>query len=110
MKLYLDSSDNLKTVIRIDDKEFVQLNDSPRDQDVFGFLLKIMGENNYTPQDITEIQVFEGPGSFTGTRIGVTIANALGFALDLKVNNKVAPVDVIYATYPSITISQKKTQ
>lgn len=37
-------------------------------------------------KDITAIEVNTGPGSFTGTRVGVAIANALGFALNIPVN------------------------
>jgi len=39
-------------------------------------------------QEIKEIKVNVGPGSFTGTRVGVAVANALGFALSIKVNGK----------------------
>ena len=38
--------------------------------------------------DVTSIEVDTGPGSFTGTRVGVAIANALGFALNIPVNGK----------------------
>lgn len=110
MKLYIDSSDNLKTTIKIDDKEFIRENTSPRDQDVFGFIVKCISESGLTPQDITEIEVFEGPGSFTGTRIGVTIANALGFALNIKVNEDSIPVNVIYSTPPSTTFPKQRAQ
>ena len=37
---------------------------------------------------LTAIEVNPGPGSFTGTRVGVSVANALGFALDVPVNGK----------------------
>jgi tRNA threonylcarbamoyladenosine biosynthesis protein TsaB len=108
MKLYIDSSDNSKTVIKINDKEFVKDNDSPRNQDVFGFLITCVRDEGFSPKDITEIFVNQGPGSFTGTRIGVTIANALGFSLGLSVNGKDVPIDVIYSAPPSITISRGK--
>jgi len=108
MTLYIDSSDNGKTIIRINDKEFVRQNDSPRNQDVFGFLINCVESEGLTPQNITEINVNQGPGSFTGTRIGVAIANALGFALGLKVNGKNPPVDVVYSSPPSITLPKAK--
>jgi tRNA threonylcarbamoyladenosine biosynthesis protein TsaB len=34
---------------------------------------------------ISQIQVVTGPGSFTGSRIGVSIANALALSLDIPV-------------------------
>lgn len=108
MKLYLDSTDNTKTIIRIDEKEFIKENSSPRDQDVFGFLMLCLEGEGYTPQNITEINVNPGPGSFTGTRIGVTIANALGFSLGLNVNKQQPPVEVIYSSPPSITFPKSK--
>ncbi len=47
-------------------------------------------ENNLTFTDITEISVATGPGSFTGLRVGATVANALGFLLGVPVNGKKA--------------------
>jgi tRNA threonylcarbamoyladenosine biosynthesis protein TsaB len=36
-------------------------------------------------QDISGIVVFQGPGSFTGLRIGLTVANTLAYAQDLPI-------------------------
>lgn len=49
---------------------------------------KILKENNLEPSDLTDIGVEEGPGSFTGIRVGVAIANAFSFALGIPVNGK----------------------
>lgn len=103
MKLYLDSTDNTQVVIRLDGKEFINKVDSPRNQDVFGFLLSCLEKENLKQEDITEVEVNCGPGSFTGTRIGVTIANALGFALGIPVNGQKKPIEPIYSSSPSIT-------
>jgi tRNA threonylcarbamoyladenosine biosynthesis protein TsaB len=35
--------------------------------------------------DITGVVVFEGPGSFTGLRIGITVANTLSYGLDAPI-------------------------
>lgn len=103
MKLYIDSTDNKRTILRIGDKEFTKEVASPREQDVFGFLVKTLKELNLSPRDISEVEVNPGPGSFTGSRVGVTIANALGFSLKIPVNGQNSPIDVIYSSPPSIT-------
>ncbi len=103
MRIYIDSTDNTKAIIRIDDKEFTRHVESPRDQDVLGFLLHCLQEQNVRPEDIDELEVNPGPGSFTGTRVGVAIANMLGYALDIKVNGSHTPVEPVYATPPSIS-------
>ncbi len=38
--------------------------------------------------EVDEITVEEGPGSYTGLKVGVSVANALSFALGKKVNGK----------------------
>ncbi|AVQ33472.1 tRNA (adenosine(37)-N6)-threonylcarbamoyltransferase complex dimerization subunit type 1 TsaB [Staphylococcus muscae] len=37
---------------------------------------------NITPQDLTNIVVAQGPGSYTGLRIGVTVAKTLAYTLN----------------------------
>lgn len=103
MRVYIDGTDNKKTVIRINDREYTRNVDSPRDQDVLGFLLQCLDRENVKPEDIDELEVNPGPGSFTGTRVGVAIANALGFGLEIKVNGSYTPVEPIYSSPPSIT-------
>src|SRR3990167_8434883 len=49
---------------------------------------QIIKKNKMKIGDIKGIEVNVGPGSFTGTRVGVAVANALGFALDIPVNSK----------------------
>lgn len=52
------------------------------------FLSKIqelLTANNKTLQDIDGIAGFAGPGSFTGLRIGLTVANTLAYSLQKPV-------------------------
>jgi len=51
-------------------------------------IVKILKKNKLELKDLIGIEVNPGPGSFTGTRVGVAVANALGFALKIPVNGK----------------------
>ncbi len=108
MKLYIDSTDPKKTLLKINDHEFSQMVDSPREHDVFSFIKKTFEENQIKPTDITEVEVNLGPGSFTGTRVGVAIANALSFALKIPLNGKKPPLFPIYSQEPNITLPKNK--
>jgi len=46
---------------------------------------KILKEENITVQNLKEIFVVNGPGSFTGVRIAVTIAKTLAFTLNIPI-------------------------
>lgn len=47
-------------------------------------------------QNLKELEVETGPGSFTGLRVGVAVANALGFALGIPVNGKKIETELNY--------------
>lgn len=49
---------------------------------------ELLRETKLALPDVTHIYVNTGPGSFTGLRVGVTIANTLGWALGVPVNDK----------------------
>jgi len=57
-------------------------------QVVLPLIYQILKKNKVDLKDLTEIEVNPGPGSFTGTRIGITVANTLGFLLNIPVNEK----------------------
>ena len=98
MKLFLDATNNLKTIIKLDDRQFIKTYTSPRDQDIFAFLLQIIKEQSLDLKKISEIEVNPGPGSFTGSRLGVAIANALSYALNIPINSTTPPIKPIYPT------------
>ena len=88
-KLIIDTTDNKKTSVILQTKNFedqiIQEN-IPKSQATLEIIDNLLKKNNLKPTEIEEIEVNTGPGSFTGTRVGVAIANALGFGLDIKVN------------------------
>ena len=91
MVLFIDTSDNKQVTValRINGKNihFSQLLDRQKAQVVLPLLEKLLHDTGHKLKDITAIQVSPGPGSFTGLRVGVAIANTLGFLLQIPVND-----------------------
>ncbi len=51
-------------------------------------IANLLSRNKLKIDEIQNVKVSKGPGSFTGLRVGVAIANALGFLLKIPVNGK----------------------
>ncbi len=57
-------------------------------QIVLPLIDKLLKKHKRKLYDITSIEVNTGPGSFTGLRVGISIANALGFVLKIPINGE----------------------
>lgn len=49
-------------------------------------LREVLEAQNKSLQDITAVAVYKGPGSFTGLRIGLSVANAIAMSYGLPVS------------------------
>ncbi len=49
------------------------------------FVEKFLKKHHVSPKQIAKVIVCNGPGSFTGIRVGVAMAQAFGFALNIPV-------------------------
>ena len=49
---------------------------------------KILNKSSISYEDINAIAIYKGPGSFTGLRIGMSVANALAYSLNIPIVTK----------------------
>lgn len=90
--LLIDTTSNeiIKVGININGQTYniEQKLDKQKAQTLLPLIEKILNNKKIKLHDITEIQVNPGPGSFTGIRVGLTVANTLAFLLKIPVNGK----------------------
>lgn len=89
ISLFLDTSSKKMVIYLVKDnnilyKKYMEsLND--HSSYLVPFIDEALKENNLKTKDINKIYVVNGPGSFTGTRIGVTVAKTIGFSNNMNV-------------------------
>lgn len=90
--LFIDSSDNkeIKVGLRINNEEYWINKKHQKAQIVLPLIEMILGKHKVKVAQLSNIEVNTGPGSFTGLRVGISVANALGFSLKIPVNGKEA--------------------
>lgn len=94
--LYIDSTERKKKSLRLNSFSLTT------EGDLLIAIDKLLKKANVSLKEIKNIKVKRGPGSFTSLRTGISIANALSYALALK---DLKDLDVPeYDKEPSITI------
>lgn len=72
---------------------------------------EILKSNNLLPNDLNDILVVNGPGSFTGIRLGVTVAKTLAYTLNINIKT-ISSIEAIGVSIKDenkiITISDNK--
>ncbi|OIP58109.1 MAG: tRNA (adenosine(37)-N6)-threonylcarbamoyltransferase complex dimerization subunit type 1 TsaB [Candidatus Levybacteria bacterium CG_4_10_14_0_2_um_filter_36_16] len=90
--LSIDTSDTkkAKVYIKCDSKTF-KVSDSreTRSDITLSLIEKVLKISNLKISDIDKLCVNEGPGSFTGLRVGISIANALSFSIGKPINGQI---------------------
>ncbi len=59
--------------------------DKTHSENAIPLLKSLLDENNFKLNSLNQIVVINGPGSFTGVRIGVTIAKTIAFCLNIPI-------------------------
>lgn len=100
MKLFIDTSSREKIIVGIDGKKFETEAKEGSSQRLLPSIDELLKKESISIEKITEIEVNTGSGSFTGLRVGVSVANTLGWALGVPVNGKNiqkdGPVEIHY--------------
>ena len=86
MKLFIDTSDREKIIVGIDEERFTSDAKTRASQRLLPFIVATLKKKGKSTKDISEIEVATGPGSFTGLRVGVSVAQTLGWVLGVPVN------------------------
>ena len=87
MTLFIDTHNEKITIALLGEKVFISQKETNHEHSkyVLNMIKTLLEENNYNKSDINEIIVVNGPGSFTGIRIGVVIAKTLSYTLNVKI-------------------------
>ena len=100
MILWINTADRKKIEVALKkDREVVQTKFAENDfgsQVLLNLITEILKENNLEFKDLKEIEVEKGPGSYTGLKVGASVANALGFSLNIPINGGRMEVDLVY--------------
>jgi tRNA threonylcarbamoyladenosine biosynthesis protein TsaB len=86
MHLHIDTSDPNQITIKLDDQEFAAESRVYKTQYLLEFIDASLRNIDKSIEDIKNITINKGPGSFTGLRVGATVASTLGWALDIPVD------------------------
>lgn len=101
MTLYINTAD--RKIIEVALKKDGKIVDQTADENEYGsqallpLITKLFDRTKMDFKDLYAIEVNPGPGSFTGLRVGASVAQALGFALHIPVNGQLnKPVELRY--------------
>ena len=89
ISLFLDTSSKKLEVVLVKDNEIIGKKELESINDhashLVPFIDEVLKENKLSTSDINKVYVVNGPGSFTGTRIGVTVGKTLAFSNNINV-------------------------
>jgi len=90
MELFIDTSETEKVIVELDKTRIVRRKTKKGSQQLLSIIANLLEKKGKDIRDLKKIKINVGPGSFTGLRVGVSVANALSWSLGIPVNGKLA--------------------
>ena len=89
ISLFIDTHDKDINLVLYKDGTILDKNIKESERHHSDFIMPMLKElldrNNLTVHDLNEIFVVNGPGSFTGVRVGITVAKTISWGLNIPV-------------------------
>lgn len=86
LTLFLDLASHDKVFALVSDAKtelILHIDDQKQEEKLMETIEYMLGKQEKTFSDITDIACVTGPGGFTSLRVGVSLANALSYTLDI---------------------------
>ncbi len=87
MQLTIDTTKREVIKINLDDKKYSR-KAKTGSQVLLLFINEVLSKNKLKYSDVTSVKVKTGPGSFTGIRVGVSVAQTIAYYNGINLNNK----------------------
>ncbi|MDD4607032.1 MAG: tRNA (adenosine(37)-N6)-threonylcarbamoyltransferase complex dimerization subunit type 1 TsaB [Patescibacteria group bacterium] len=90
MYLFIDTSQREYLILALLDEQRIVsrvkiLSQGKQSDKILFYLDKSLNQQKIKLQNLTGVIVVQGPGSFVGLRVGISLANALGYSLKIPV-------------------------
>jgi tRNA A37 threonylcarbamoyladenosine modification protein TsaB len=99
-KIYIDTTKRYEKSVSLADAKTIVAKEEG-DLDIVSTINRILQKKGVLPSDIKEVVPNVGPGSFTGIKVGVTIANVFNWALGKPLGNRLFKPE--YGAEPNIS-------
>jgi tRNA threonylcarbamoyladenosine biosynthesis protein TsaB len=91
-ELIIDTSDRFQATVEVQkgQEHYQVVSDAIVDRSQSTLLLidQVLNDSKTSLKELDMLSVVRGPGSFTGLRVGVSIANTLSYALQIPFKNQ----------------------
>jgi tRNA A37 threonylcarbamoyladenosine modification protein TsaB len=102
-KIYIDTTERYHNIVRLQ-KDLTDIDTLSGDIDIVTAIKRLLDKHKLNISNINEFVINKGPGSFTGLKMGATIANVLNWSLKKKDLNQLVYPE--YGREPNITLKE----